>query len=474
MIYLGFKQFKILKYFTDFAVAPVIGVILLVVTASANLDTIINGILGFGGTKPYNIIILFMSLAYICISLDQTGFFEYLALIVSKRAGTSGLKLFFYIYLLAGFITIFTSNDIVILTLTPIIIYMAKYTKINPVPYILAQFFAANIWSTFLYIENPTNIIVAQAYNLSFLGFFSWMAIPTITGAMTAFLVLWLYFRKQIPKLVTPLNSNSRLALRDRTGAIYTSIVLIVCLTLLSITVEFAWLFALSCAIACFVRDLGYDIYKYKTGSNEQHKIVQPSTIDEIIVQNHEQENVRAKRFKKVRYIVTRMPWKIIPFVAGMFIIIGALFETGWIEVFANGISYLMPNAYASILTMTFISSLSANLFNNQPMTILFTEIMLNINTLNPAILPYVPYDAAFGSMFAVIMGSNYGACFTFIGALAGIMWKNIVSNLNVQIGFKQFAKLGFVVMPFVIFTACTVLTLEIILFPGLIPVLAP
>ncbi len=415
-----------------------------------------------------------MSLAYICISLDQTGFFEYLALTVSKRAGTSGLKLFFYLYLLAGFITIFTSNDIVILTLTPIIIYMAKYTKINPIPYLLAQFFAANIWSTFLYIENPTNIIVAQAYNLSFLNFFLWMAIPTIAGAMAAFLLLWVYFRKQIPKQVTPVNTNSRLSLRDRTGAIYTTIVLITCLILLSITVELAWLFTLICAIACFIRDLGYDIYKHKMGSNEQHKTVQQCGIDEVIVANYKQENNNIHYFKKVRCVITRMPWKIIPFVTGMFIIIGALFEAGWIEIFADGISFLMPNTYASILAMCSLSSISANLFNNQPMTILFTEIMLNINTLNPAILPFVPYDAAFGGMFAIIMGSNYGACFTFIGALAGIMWKNIARDKNVVIGFKQFAKLGFVIMPFVIFTACTVLALEIISFPGLIPVVAP
>jgi len=451
-----------------------------------------------------------MSLAYICISLDQTGFFEYLALIVARRAGTSGMKLFFYLYLLAGFITIFTSNDIVILTLTPIIIYMAKYTKINPVPYLLAQFFAANIWSTFLYIENPTNIIVAQAYNLSFLGFFLWMAIPTVVGGMTAFLILWLYFRKQIPKTLTPLNSHSRLALRDRPGAIYITVVLITCLVLLSITVEFAWLFALICAIACFLRDVGHDILLHKrgpkeqqniiepccidgvlrnnhlqenigqdilqpnSGPKEQHIIVKPDCIDEIVINNHAQEHIHSRYFGKVHCVVTRMPWKIIPFVVGMFIIIGALFESGWIELFANGLSYLMPNAYVSILSMCSISALSANLFNNQPMTILFTEILLNLNTVNPSIIPFVPYDAAFGAMFAIIMGSNYGACFTFIGALAGIMWRNIATEKNVPISFRQFAKLGFVVMPFVILAACTVLALEIIAFPGFIPILSP
>ena len=54
-----------------------------------------------------------------------------------------------------------TSNDIVILTLTPIIAYFCKYTGSDPLPFLFVQFFSSNIWSIILIIGNPTNIIVA-------------------------------------------------------------------------------------------------------------------------------------------------------------------------------------------------------------------------------------------------------------------------------------------------------------------------
>jgi arsenical pump membrane protein len=75
-------------------------------------------------------------------------------------------KFLFYFFFLSSVITLFTSNDIVILTLTPIIFYFGKHAKVRMMPYLIAEFFAANIWSMFLYIGNPTNIIVAMASGL--------------------------------------------------------------------------------------------------------------------------------------------------------------------------------------------------------------------------------------------------------------------------------------------------------------------
>jgi len=84
--------------------------------------------------------------------------------------------LFFYFFFLSSLITLFTSNDIVILTLTPIIFYFGKHAKVKMMPYLIAEFFAANIWSMFLYIGNPTNIIVAMASGLNFYEYTYWMA----------------------------------------------------------------------------------------------------------------------------------------------------------------------------------------------------------------------------------------------------------------------------------------------------------
>ncbi len=164
----------------SYGTAPLLGVLILILTLQVAPSVLIVGILGDNSIKPLMIIMLFFSLAYICISIDMTGFFRYLALLAAKKSGSSKKKLFFYFFLLSAFLTIPTSNDIVILTLTPIIVYFCKETKTNPIPFLFGEFFAANLCSMCFYIGDPTNIIVGQAYQLTFLGFFVWMLLPTV------------------------------------------------------------------------------------------------------------------------------------------------------------------------------------------------------------------------------------------------------------------------------------------------------
>lgn len=55
-------------------------------------------------------------------------------------------------FLLASVLTVLTSNDVVILTLTPIVIHFAKVTKTDPAPLLFLEFYAANTWSMALLI----------------------------------------------------------------------------------------------------------------------------------------------------------------------------------------------------------------------------------------------------------------------------------------------------------------------------------
>lgn len=111
----------------------------------------------------------------------------------------AGTRLFSYFFLFSAALTVLTSNDIVILTLTPIIAALASYAKIDPTPALFGQFFAANILSLELFIGNPTNIIVAEAYGLSFLGYSVWMASVGIFAGIICFALLMFVFRNEIP-----------------------------------------------------------------------------------------------------------------------------------------------------------------------------------------------------------------------------------------------------------------------------------
>lgn len=71
------------------------------------------------GVKPYNILILFISLAYMAITLDVTGILKFAAFWVSNKGGTNGRKLFLYFYLLLTGISMVIGNDPVICVFSP-------------------------------------------------------------------------------------------------------------------------------------------------------------------------------------------------------------------------------------------------------------------------------------------------------------------------------------------------------------------
>ncbi len=439
LIIVGFKKPKSIKkkrlIKLDYGTAPILGVMILLLTFTINIDSIIKGIVGSEAIKPYSIIMLFMSLAYICISIDLTGFFEYLALKVLKASKNSGRKLFVYFFFFSSILTIFTSNDIVILTVTPIIIYFARTAKIKPFPYLIAQFFSANIWSFTLFIGNPTNIIVAEAYALNFLEYTTWTLLPTIIAGFTCLGLLFLIFKRSIPKKIETPQVDPNLSIKDKKGAIFGMTCLILCLFMLSISPLFnlpLWLITLVFALIVLIRDILHYRWMKKHQLNSTYNLFKESA--------------------------SRMPWKIMPFMVGMFILVESLVLSGWVDLIAFSISSISKDLIISIFSMGFLTSLTCNLINNQPMTILFTQVLLNESLVVSEIIK-------FGLMFSLIMGSNFGANFTLIGALAGIMWQKITHDKGVQISFGEFAKYGLIIMPIVIIVACSVLTLEIFLW---------
>lgn len=402
----------------DYGLAPILCVAFLLATSAIDVSFVVRGIAGCENIKPYSVIILILSLAYICISLDLTGFFEYIALQVVKKAGISGRKLFVYLFMLTSFLTLFTSNDVVILTITPIIIYMCNSVGISSTPYLFAQFFAANISGMGLYIGNPTNIVIAEAYKISFIEFAEWMLLPAASAVAMCLLMLWIVFRRKLPKHINMPQVNPQLALRDRRGAAFGLIVLggtILVMSLPSTVIDVKpWTAALASAFIMFL-----------------YQVLHSRSV--IIV------------------VLKRMPWKIAPFLIGLFVIVETMASSGWTDLLALQLSKASSNLTATVLCVGFLSSLAAGSMNNHPMTIFFVRALQS-----PAFS--VSNTFKLGAILALVAGSNLGANFMLTGALAGLMWAKILSSKGCSISFTEFSKYGFLVMPPVVAAACLTL----------------
>jgi arsenical pump membrane protein len=94
-------------------------------------------------------------------------------------------------------------------------------------------------------------------------------------------------------------------------------------------------------------------------------------------------------------------------------------------------------------------SFLSANLMNNIPMSVLFSDV-----------IAFSDSSSKLGAIYASIIGSNLGAFFTPIGALAGVMWMQILKKEKISLSFTSFIHYGMMLSIPALLIALTVLFL--------------
>ena len=390
-----FPKLKIGKItFATYWPICLLGAIFMLVFGAISPSEAWQGLTASSAVNPLKILVLFISSTLLSVYLDEVGFFRFLAVFATKKAKKSQLSLFLILYIVVSILTVFTSNDIVILTFTPFICYFAKHSKINPIPYLVAEFAGANTWSMMLIIGNPTNVYLATSAGIDFIEYFKVMAIPTLLSGIAQLLTLLLIFRKS---LKAPLQvSDEEQPLPDFHRAYVGLIHLAVCLILLVISSYIGlemWLVCLLCALslcACVV------IVSF--GKNE--------------------------RPKALGRTVARLPWALIPFVLSMFVLVLALNKQG----FTHSVSELLQKGN-SLITYGVSSFFACNLMNNIPMSVLFSRITND--------LP---------SVYATIVGSNIGAFLTPIGALAGIMFTGLIAKQDIKYPFPKFVGYGILI----------------------------
>ena len=106
-----------------------LGALMILIFGCVSFEDVINGLFADSVINPIKILLLFFSMTFLSIFLDEVGLFHYLAVTLTKRFKSSQRLLFLTLYIMVAILTIFTSNDIVILTFTPFICYFSKNAR---------------------------------------------------------------------------------------------------------------------------------------------------------------------------------------------------------------------------------------------------------------------------------------------------------------------------------------------------------
>ena len=379
---------------------PLLALIILLAIGDLPLDQYLSGLTSSSGMNPLEILALFFSMTFISSILDEVGFFSYLANQMVKKAGGSQRILFLSLYGICALLTMFTSNDIVIITFTPFIIFFARDTHIDPIPFLIGEFVAANTWSSLFIFGNPTNVYLSSYFGLDFVKYLSYMWLPTLVAGLVSLGIMFLLFNKKLSK---------KMEMEYHEIHIKSHFILVVSLILLGLTTILMaissylnlsmWIFASAAALILIFTLLIYYLLK---------------------------------REKPVVFLdgLKRLPFTLAPFLLSMFGIVMALSIDGVSEKFA---SFL--NTFNTTWSYGIASFFISNLMNNIPMSVFFGDL-----------LQYLPAGIPSKSLYSTILSSNLGAILTPLGALAGVMWMRILKEHGVSFSFGKFCLYGAVI----------------------------
>ena len=367
----------------------------------------------------WNVIVILIELMVISTFLDDYGFFEWCAVKAMQAAGGDARRLFTYTYAVTCLITAFTSNDIAILTLTPIILKFCRRANLDAKPFMYSFFFAANIASMFLLIGNLTNILIGDGFHIGYFDFAAWMFLPTMAAMVVNYLIFRYMFRDSI---ATTYEQEKEI---DPVKLIKDKSMVLVGITVLVFVL-------IGCGFA----------------SNFALPLSAVTTVGILAIYIAERRPVLRTK---------RVSWRVVVFVTSLFVVVKGLEVSGVNAVMGNAIVAIVgQNPVLATFFVSLSSALLCNVVNNIPMTAMMVPITSGI--------AHTP-DMALAMAYSLVIGSNLGANITITGALAGILWIETAKAEKWSTGITDFIKTGLTVTPIVILTSAAVLALEIMLF---------
>ena len=334
-----------------------------------------------------------------------SGVFEFLAIKCARLAKGDPWKIMLLFVLLTAVLSAFLDNVTTVLLIGPMTLTVCKLLDVNPIPFFMTEILASNIGGTATLIGDPPNIMIGSAAGYSFFDFILYDA-PAVAIILVAILGVFyaLYGRKmnvddEHKARIMELDEHAQIKNRRllKQSVVMTALVVVGFMAHGALGLE-------SCIIAL--------------GAAGIIMLISGESIEEAL---------------------SNVEWTTLSFFAGLFVIVGALAETGVIGMLANGlIDATGGNVFITMLVLLIGSAVISSFLDNIPFVATMIPILLAMESTGMDVTPL---------WWAVSLGACLGGNGTLIGASANVVLSDISKKHGYEITFAKFFKTGFPIM---------------------------
>jgi len=391
------------------------------------------------GWIEFEVIGLLLGMMVFAAILELCGFFEFIAIKAAKMSGGDPWKLIVLLGTFTTLISLVIDNVTAIIIIAPVTLRICNRMEINPIPPLLAEAILSDTGGVASMVGDPPNVMIAaeaasrEMDHFGFNGFLFRLGFLTLIAWVATLGYLRWYYRdwmETMPHNVESLLEEDEWDAVDDRKLMYTTLAILLLTVMMFSAKEFLHLEIEIHAIA--LAGAGLALVAAKPEDNELRGGLMHSVTEKI-------------------------EWAALLFFAGLFILVGAVGNVGYL----SDLAFWIYNNFGSSQVMlavaiVWVSAIASAIVDNIPFTAAMIPVIVSIGEANPAI----DIEPLF---WALAMGAGFGGNATPIGSSANVMTVAISERGPRPITTREWIRVG---LPVMIIT-CIVATVFIIAFHG-------
>lgn len=351
---------------------------------------------------------LLLVLGHLCAA---EGLFTAAGNAVARIARGSPGRLLVGVFAVASVVTAVLSLDATVVLLTPVVFATAHRSGVRAKPHVYACTHLANSASLLLPVSNLTNLLAFTASGLTFAAFAGLMALPWLVSILIEYVLLRRVFRTDLAA-----RGGGRRATEETPTPVFALVV------------------------------LGLTVVGFVATSVAGIEPVWAALVGTVVL------GARALAQRRVtpKDLLDAASPLFCLFVLALGVVVAGVVEHG----LGAGLRYLLPegSGLPALLAITGIAALLSNLINNLPAVL----------ALLPLLAPLGP-----GPVLAGLIGVNLGPNLTYVGSLATLLWRRILSEHDHDAELGEFTRVGLLTVPATLIGATVALWLALITIGG-------